>query len=79
VAELASFITQNDPTIKGFSDKNLWRMKQFYETYHDDEKLSPLLRELHPSIDNTFKDIYVLEFLVFNRLDTTKQVYKGNK
>jgi predicted nuclease of restriction endonuclease-like (RecB) superfamily len=124
VAELASFITQNDPTIKGFSDKNLWRMKQFYETYHDDAKLSPLvrelpwthntiifsrcktaeerefylrfvmkekytkrelerqidtslyertmlgnqklsaaLRELHPSIDNTFKDSYVLEFL----------------
>jgi predicted nuclease of restriction endonuclease-like (RecB) superfamily len=123
VGELASFITQNDPTIKGFSDKNLWRMKQFYETYGDNEKLATLwreltwshnrlimtlksieerefyllltrkekysvrelerqinsslfertvlgnqklsavLRELHPSIDNTFKDSYVLEFL----------------
>lgn len=124
VSELAIFITQNDPTIKGFSDKNLWRMKQFYETYSEDEKLSPLarelpwthntiifsrcktteerefylrltikekytkrelerqidtslfertmlgnqnlsacLRELHPTIDNTFKDSYVLEFL----------------
>lgn len=124
VSELASFIIQNDPTIKGFSDKNLWRMKQFYETYSEDEKLSPLtgelpwthntiifsrcktteerefylrltikekyssrelerqintslfertiignqklsavLRELHPTIDNTFKDSYVLEFL----------------
>jgi hypothetical protein len=46
VSELAKFITENDPTIKGFSDKNLWRMKQFYETYQDDEKLSPLAREL---------------------------------
>ena len=32
--------------IKGFSDKNLWRMKQFYETYQDNEKLSSLAREL---------------------------------
>jgi predicted nuclease of restriction endonuclease-like (RecB) superfamily len=46
VSEFAKFITQNDPTIKGFSDKNLWRMKQFYETYQDNEKLSSLAREL---------------------------------
>jgi predicted nuclease of restriction endonuclease-like (RecB) superfamily len=46
VTELAPYIAQADPTIKGFSDKNLWRMKQFYEAYQGDEKLSPLLREL---------------------------------
>jgi predicted nuclease of restriction endonuclease-like (RecB) superfamily len=46
VIELARYIAQADPSIKGFSDKNLWRMKQFYEAYGDDEKLSPLLREL---------------------------------
>jgi len=28
------------------SDQNLWRMKQLYETYQADEKLSPLVREL---------------------------------
>ena len=32
--------------IKGFSDKNIWRMKQFYETYKDFPKLSTLLREI---------------------------------
>ena len=124
VQALARYISQTDPDIKGFSDKNLWRMKQFYETYRDDEKLSTLvrelpwshnlaifsrckspeerefylklsvqekysvrqldrqisagffertvlgnqklstaLRELHPSINQTFKDQYVLEFL----------------
>ena len=124
VSELANYITQNAPEIKGFSDKNLWRMKQFYETYQSDPKLSPLvrelpwthntiifsrcksaeereyylrmcikehyskrelerqissshfertmlgnqklsavLREIHPSIDHTLKDNYVLEFL----------------
>ena len=46
VTELARHIAQNAPDIKGFSDKNLWRMKQFYETYHDDVILSPLVREL---------------------------------
>lgn len=46
VSELARYIAQQDPGIKGFSDKNLWRMKQFYETYCNDQNLSPLLREL---------------------------------
>jgi len=41
-----SFNQQNEQDIKGFSDKNLWRMKQFYETYKDYPKLSPLLREI---------------------------------
>lgn len=46
VKELANYIQNNSPELTGFSDKNLWRMKQFYETYKDDEKLSPLVREL---------------------------------
>lgn len=46
VKELADFIQTTAPELKGFSDKNLWRMKQFYEAYKDDEKLSPLVREL---------------------------------
>lgn len=31
VTELAKYIQQNEPEIKGFSDKNIWRMKQFYD------------------------------------------------
>jgi len=32
---------------RGFSDKNLWMMKQFYETYKDsEEKLSPVVRQI---------------------------------
>ena len=33
-------------TRRGFSAQNLWRMRQFYETYRGQPKLSPLLREL---------------------------------
>ena len=47
VKQLAGYIEKTSPDVKGFSDKNLWRMKQFYETYCDaDEKLSALLRQI---------------------------------
>jgi predicted nuclease of restriction endonuclease-like (RecB) superfamily len=46
VKELAEFIQQTEPDLKGFSPQNLWRMKQFYETYKDSPKLSPLVREI---------------------------------
>lgn len=46
VIELSKYIQRTEPEIKGFSDKNIWRMKQFYETYKDFPKLSTLLREI---------------------------------
>ena len=29
VVQLAEYLQKNEPDLKGFSDKNLWRMKQF--------------------------------------------------
>lgn len=46
VVELSAYIQRREPGASGFSPQNLWRMRQFYETYVDREKLSPLLREL---------------------------------
>jgi predicted nuclease of restriction endonuclease-like (RecB) superfamily len=46
VKELANYLERTEPELKGFSDKNLWRMKQFYEAYKDCPKLSALLREI---------------------------------
>jgi len=46
VKDLSDHIQKTEPDIKGFSDKNLWRMKQFYEAYKDFPKLSPLVREI---------------------------------
>lgn len=46
VIELARYIQQTEPDLKGFSDKNLWRMKQFYESYKEESKLSPVVREI---------------------------------
>jgi len=46
VTQLADYIKQSDPGIKGFSSRNLWRMKQFYEVYQDNEKLSAVWSQL---------------------------------
>jgi predicted nuclease of restriction endonuclease-like (RecB) superfamily len=46
VQDLAASIAAQFPNAKGFSASNIWRMKQFYETYKDDEILAPLVREL---------------------------------
>jgi len=46
VANLSDYINKNAPETRGFSSQNLWRMKQFYETYVDTPKLSSLLREI---------------------------------
>jgi predicted nuclease of restriction endonuclease-like (RecB) superfamily len=46
VDELANFIQKNEPELKGFSNKNIWRMRQFYDTYKGFPKLSPLVREI---------------------------------
>ena len=46
VKEFSEFIQSNYVGIKGISPQNIWRMKQFYETYAENEKLSTLSREI---------------------------------
>lgn len=46
VRNLSDFLRETEPNSKGFSSQNLWRMKQFYETYYKNEKLSLLVREI---------------------------------
>jgi predicted nuclease of restriction endonuclease-like (RecB) superfamily len=46
VKALAGRIAKRRPNARGFSAPNLWRMRQFYETYRGQPKLSSLLREL---------------------------------
>jgi predicted nuclease of restriction endonuclease-like (RecB) superfamily len=46
VAALAAYIQERHPGARGFSPQNLWRMRQFFDTYHDRPELSTLLREL---------------------------------
>ena len=46
VDQLAEYLAKTQPGLKGFSRQNLFRMKLFFETYRNDEKVSPLVRQL---------------------------------
>ena len=46
VQKLADFFAENYPDLKGFNRRGLYRMKQFYELYKDEEKVSTLLTQL---------------------------------
>ncbi len=46
VQQLADYIARRHPDLKGFTRPNLFRMRQFYDTYNGDEKVSPLVRQL---------------------------------
>lgn len=46
VQQLADFFEKNYPDLKGFKRRGLYRMKQFYELYKDEEKVSTLLTQL---------------------------------
>lgn len=63
VTELANYIQNIEPDFKGFSDKNLWRMKQFYECYKDQPKLSPLVRVLS----------WTNNLIIFSRCNTIEE------
>ena len=69
VVEHLSRDLQNEfPDIRGFSQSNLWRMKNFYETYASSEKLAPLVREISWShniiILERCKDMLEREFYI---------------
>ncbi len=46
VEALAAYIARRHPGLNGFTRANLFRMRQFYDTYRDDEKVAPLVRQL---------------------------------
>ena len=46
VDKLVDFMKKEYPTLKGFNRAGIYRMKQFYETYKDNEIVAPLVRQL---------------------------------
>jgi len=46
IDEIAAYIAEMNPQIKGFNRRGLYRMKQFYETYKDDEFVTPLVTQI---------------------------------
>ena len=46
IDEVANYISRSAPEIKGFNRRGLYRMRQFYETYKNDEFVSALLTQI---------------------------------
>jgi predicted nuclease of restriction endonuclease-like (RecB) superfamily len=46
VPQLADYLARTQPGLRGFTRANLFRMRKFYETYGNDEKVAPLVRQL---------------------------------
>ncbi|MCL1895984.1 MAG: DUF1016 N-terminal domain-containing protein [Clostridiales bacterium] len=65
VADFAKYIQTERPDIKGFSASNIWRMRQFYEAYNDNEKLAPLVREISWT-QNIIKNGYIVIAPMYN-------------
>ncbi|MFN4008165.1 MAG: YhcG family protein [Chitinophagaceae bacterium] len=74
VEELASFIQDNYPGLKGFNRRGLYRMKQFYETYSSPEFVTTLMTQLETYFaenkDNTKVSAMQTQL---NRLDLLKE------
>jgi predicted nuclease of restriction endonuclease-like (RecB) superfamily len=46
VTDLAAYIQRQHPGLRGFTRASLFRMRQFFATYHGDKKVAALLRQL---------------------------------
>lgn len=78
VKELSIYIIESEIDIRGFSASNIWRMKQFFETYNAYTKLSSMVRVIswtsNLMIMSQAKSIEEKEFyLIISELYETSQ------
>ena len=86
VQKLADFFSENYPELKGFNRRGLYRMKQFYELYQGEEKVSPLVTQLswsnHLKIMSACKTmderIFLYEY-VYQRAIVKERIGKTNR
>lgn len=55
VDKLEKFMKREYPTMKGFTRRGIYRMKQFYETYKENEIVSTLLTQICYLMDKQIK------------------------
>lgn len=75
VEQLALFIQQKEPGISGFTASNIWRMKQFYETYQQNTKLASLGRELSWTHNRRIMSLKTVEEREFYLLLCSRKKY----
>ncbi|WP_233614223.1 MULTISPECIES: PDDEXK nuclease domain-containing protein, partial [Corallococcus] len=66
--ELAADLARRYPSVRGYTRPNLFRMRQFYEAYRSNRKVSPLVRQLpwthHLIILSQAKPVETREFYI---------------
>lgn len=50
VQNIANYIKIKYPNLSGFDRRGIYRMKQFYEMYCDDEFVSPLVTQIRKCV-----------------------------
>nr|WP_315419797.1 DUF1016 N-terminal domain-containing protein [uncultured Pedobacter sp.] len=60
VDDLANYIAEKQPLLKGFNRRGLYRMKQFYEVYSDPEIVSPLMIQFQGVVNERDKFVSAL-------------------
>ncbi len=89
IEQLAEFLKNYGPDYKGFTRRNLYRMKQFYQAYQGQEIVSPLVTQLgwshHLLILSKTKTIEEREFYIklsiqerYSKRELSIQVTKKN-
>jgi len=84
----ARYIKDNCPGIRGFNRRSLYRMRQFYETYKDNEFVSPLVTQIswtnHLLIMSGAKSIQEKEFYIalcikekYSKRELERQISSG--
>ena len=72
VINLAKDLRIEFPGVQGFSDRNIWNMRNFYVLYHQNPKLQPLVAEIswakHLIIMSSCKDDLEREFYIYGDL-----------
>lgn len=60
VNDLADYIAEKQPLLKGFNRRGLYRMKQFYEVYSDNEIVSTLMTQFQGVVNEQDKFVSAL-------------------
>jgi len=62
IDKAADFLKSNHPDLRGFNKRGLYRMRQFYETYKDDQIVSALLTQLTWAMSRTISPTLVSKY-----------------
>jgi predicted nuclease of restriction endonuclease-like (RecB) superfamily len=83
VENLAKDLQMEFPALQGFSSRNLWNMKVFYEEYSSIEILQPLVAEIswtkHLVIMGKCKDLQERRFYILAKFKISNQLPENYK